>query len=313
MLPQSVMGRKRKDGKEIESNDKQRKQAVMKLQKFMIVCACTLVVCSCGQGKAEKELAQQERDSLQRVIDGKDAELDDIMGTFNEVQEGIRRISEAEGRVTIADATRENASSRELIRENLDYIEQAMKQNRDMVAQLKEKLHNSNIKAEKLQKAIANLQSQIEQQQQRIQELEASLAEKDEELIRKGQEISELNDNVSALEADNQSKSKSLAAQEKQLNEAWFVFGTKSELKEQKILASGDVLKDDNFNRDYFTQIDIRYDKEVKLYSKSAKLLTTHPSGSYNLVKDAQGQYELHITDPKRFWSVTRYLVVQVR
>ena len=286
----------------------------MKLHKIMILCACTsIIVCSCSQGSAVSETARQERDSLQRIIDEKDAELDDIMGTFNEVQEGIRRISEAEGRVTVADATRENASSRELIRENLEFIEQAMKQNRDMVAQLKEKLRNSSIKADKLQKTIANLQNQIEQQAQRIQELEASLAEKDEELIRKGQEISELNDNVTSLEADNESKSKSLAAQEKELNEAWFVFGTKSELKEQKILTSGDVLRDGNFNRDYFTQIDIRYDKEIKLYSKSAKLLTTHPSGSYNLTKDAQGQYELRITNPQKFWSVSKYLVVQVR
>lgn len=286
----------------------------MKLHKIMILCACTsIIVCSCNQGNAVSDAAHQERDSLQRIIDEKDAELDDIMGTFNEVQEGIRRISEAEGRVTVADATRENASSRELIRENLEFIEQAMKQNRDMVAQLKEKLRNSRIKADKLQKTIANLQNQIEQQAQRIQELEASLAEKDEELIRKGQEISELNDNVTSLEADNESKSKSLAAQEKELNEAWFVFGTKSELKEQKILTSGDVLRDGNFNRDYFTQIDIRYDKEIKLYSKSAKLLTTHPSGSYNLTKDAQGQYELRITNPQKFWSVSKYLVVQVR
>lgn len=286
----------------------------MKLHKIMILCACTsIIVCSCNQGNAVSDAAHQERDSLQRIIDEKDAELDDIMGTFNEVQEGIRRISEAEGRVTVADATRENASSRELIRENLEFIEQAMKQNRDMVAQLKEKLRNSSIKADKLQKTIANLQNQIEQQAQRIQELEASLAEKDEELIRKGQEISELNDNVTSLEADNESKSKSLAAQEKELNEAWFVFGTKSELKEQKILTSGDVLRDGNFDRDYFTQIDIRYDKEIKLYSKSAKLLTTHPSGSYNLTKDAQGQYELRITNPQKFWSVSKYLVVQVR
>ena len=285
----------------------------MKFQKYIIVCACALVACACNQGKATDEAVRQERDSLQRVIDGKDAELDDIMGTFNEVQEGIRRITESEGRVTVADATRENASSREVIRENLDYIEQAMKQNRDMVAQLKEKLRTSNIKGEKLQKTIANLQSQIEQQAQRIQELEASLAEKDEELVRKGQEISELNDNVSSLTADNEAKAEKVAAQDKELNAAWFVFGTKSELKEQKIISSGDVLRDGKFNRDYFTKIDIRYDKEVKLYSKSAKLLTTHPKGSYTLDKDAQGQYELHITDPTRFWSVSKYLVVQVK
>ena len=41
----------------------------------------------------------------------------------------------------------------------------------------------------------------------------------------------------------------------------------KSELKDQKILKNGDVLKNDDFNKDYFTQIDIRTDKEIKLYS----------------------------------------------
>lgn len=97
------------------------------------------------------------------------------------------------------------------------------------------------------------------------------------------------------------------------MNMAWFVFGTKSELKEQKILQKGDVLQSDDFNKDYFTQIDIRTDKEIKLYSKSAKLLTNHPEGSYSLVKDAKGQYILKITNPNKFWSVSRYLVIQVR
>ena len=32
--------------------------------------------------------------------------------------------------------------------------------------------------------------------------------------------------------------------------------GTKSELKDQKILEKGDVLKSADFNKDYFTQID---------------------------------------------------------
>ena len=86
-----------------------------------------------------------------------------------------------------------------------------------------------------------------------------------------------------------------------------------SELKEQKIISDGDVLKSSDFNKDYFIKIDIRYDKKIKLYSKNAKLLTTHPSGTYVLEKDKLGQYELQITDPNKFWSVSRYLVIQVK
>ncbi len=125
--------------------------------------------------------------------------------------------------------------------------------------------------------------------------------------------VAGLSQNVSELTAENEAKAATVASQDKALNAAWFVFGTKSELKDQKILEKGDVLKSADFNKDYFTQIDIRTDKEIKLYSKRAELLTTHPAGSYELVKDAKGQLTLKITNPTEFWSVSRYLVIQVK
>ncbi|MBQ2459194.1 MAG: hypothetical protein II645_00045 [Bacteroidaceae bacterium] len=273
---------------------------------FVALLAATL--CSCDQfgNKKADESAQLMLDSLQRIIDEKDVELDDIMGSINEVQEGIRRINEAQGRVTIADGNRESASSKEVIRENMEFIQEAMQQNRDMIAQLKEKLRTSTFNADKLAKTIENLQRQVEEQAARIQELEAAIADRDTLLAAQGEQIS-------SLTAENASKAATVAEQDKELNTAWFVFGTTKELKEQKILTKGDVLKNGDFNKDYFTRIDIRYDKEIKLYSKSAKLLTSHPAGSYNLLKDREGQYELHITDPARFWSVSKYLVVQVK
>ena len=256
---------------------------------------------------------QQERDSLQRIINEKDMELDDILGTFNEVQEGIRKINEAEGRVTIAEGSPESASTKEIIRENLEFIQNAMQQNREMIAQLQEKLKNSSIRGTKMQKTIESLQAQIEAQAARIQELEASLAEKDALIEVQGNAIAGLSNDVASLTEENRSKTEKVQQQDKELNTAWFVFGTKDELKEQKILTKGDVLKSGDFNKDYFTKIDIRYDKDLKFYSKSAQLLSTHPAGSYQLAKDKQGQYELHITDPQKFWSVSKYLVVQVK
>jgi hypothetical protein len=73
------------------------------------------------------------------------------------------------------------------------------------------------------------------------------------------------------------------------------------------------VLRNGEFNRDYFTKIDIRAVHEIKLYSKSAKVLTSHPSGSYSLDKDEKGQYSLHITNAQVFWSTTKYLVILVK
>lgn len=51
------------------------------------------------------------------------------------------------------------------------------------------------------------------------------------------------------------------------------------------LFKKGSVLKDGDVNKDYFTQVDIRTTKEIKLYSKDADILTTHPTGSYTLEK----------------------------
>lgn len=283
------------------------------MKKLFLLPLCLLAVMSCNDFKKAEERAQMERDSLMQVIDEKDTELNEIMGSINEVQEGFRQINEAEGRITVADGNPESASSKQVIRENMAFIQQAMQQNRERIAQLKERLKTTTINVEKLTKTIQNLSAQLEQQTKRIQEMEAELAEKNIQISEQGEQINALTENVSSLQDDNAQKQQTIETQDKELHSAWFVFGTKAELKEQKILQKGDVLQSGDFNKNYFTKIDTRIDKEIKLYSKSAEILTNHPSGTYNLVKDSKGQYMLRITDPSKFWSASKYLVIQVK
>ena len=140
---------------------------------------------ACGnQNQNESDMRlQQQVDSLQTIVDNKDSELNDIIVTMTEVQNGIRRIAEAEGRVTVADGNQENVSSRAIIRDNMEYICEAMQQNRELGAQLREKLNASRFKADKLKSLVDGLQSQVESQNQRIQELQASLVEKDSTIL----------------------------------------------------------------------------------------------------------------------------------
>ena len=139
------------------------------------------------------------------------------------------------------------------------------------------------------------------------------MAERDIQITHQGEQIVALNSNVSDLTLQNRQQAATMEEQEKDLNAAWFVFGTKTELSEQKILNKGEVLRSDEFAKDYFTKIDIRETKDIKFYSKSAKVLTNHPAGAYRLTKNEKGEYELHITDAQKFWSVSKFLVVQVK
>ena len=283
--------------------------------KKIIVCVLAVAaLVSCDNGaKKRAEVLSHERDSLMQVISDKDMELDDIMGVVSEVQDGFNRINEAEGRIVVTDGNVESVSTIQIIRENMQYIQDVMQQNREMIGSLKDKLEKSKIAGEKTKKMVEDLTAQLEARNIKIQELEAQLAEKNIIISRQGDSILVLNENMNLLTEENAQQARTLKAQDEQLNAAWYVFGTKSELKEQKILVDGDVLRSDAFNKEYFTKIDIRYDKEIKLYSKSAKILTNHPSGSYKLAKDNKGQYILQVTNPEQFWVTSKYLVIQVK
>lgn len=284
-----------------------------KITWFMAICLAAVMV-SCGNSSKEAEAqVNRERDSLMQAISQRDAELDEMMGMVNEINEGFRQINDAQGRVVAEQANGEGQNMRTQIQENIQFIQQTMQQNREQIAKLKANLQKSTLASSKLKETIEQLTAQLEEKDHQLEALRIELENKNIQIDEQNKTIEDLNVNVANLNAQNEEKSKQVAAQDKALNTAWFVFGTKSELKEQKILEKGDVLKSGNFNKDYFTQIDIRTQKEIKLFSKNATILTNHPQGSYSLEKDAKGQYVLKINNPNVFWSVSRYLVVQVK
>jgi chromosome segregation ATPase len=278
---------------------------------FFASLACAALLSACNGGSSDKELKAQN-DSLMVALENSNAQLDEIMGAFNEVQEGFRQINEAEGRVDLSgDAITEGSADK--VKDDIRFISEKLQSNREQIAKLEQQLKNSRYNSAQLKKAIANLQKELDEKQQLIENLQQELAAKNIRIAELDDAVAGLNTDVKNLTADNAEKAATVASQDKALNAAWFVFGTKAELKNQKILQSGDVLKSSDFNKDYFTQIDIRTDKEIKLYSKKAELLTTHPAGSYELVKGDDEKLTLKITNPNNFWSVSRYLVIQVK
>ena len=62
-----------------------------------------------------------------------------------------------------------------------------------------------------------------------------------------------------------------------------------------------------------FTPADMRTLNTIFLESKKVKVCTSHPNGSYELVKDNDGYYTLNILDPDKFWSLSRFLVVELK
>lgn len=303
------------------------------MKKLFFIAACVLSLAACNQDKKPAISPEQiQNDSLRAIITARDNEINDMMGTLNEIQQGFAEINEAENRVTVA-KDGEGRDKTAVIKENIQFIAQRMQENRDLIKKLQEQLRTTGFKGEQMQKAIESLNAQLVEKDKELRALRAELEKKNIHIKELDQTISGLNSDVAALQTDKQNlqtekqnlqtekqnlqnesnrKTETINTQDKQLNTAWFAFGTKKELKRQNVLVKGKVLQG-SFNKNYFTKIDIRETRELKLYSKNAMILTSHPTSSYSLTKDASGQYVLRISDPSTFWSTSKYLVVQVK
>lgn len=281
----------------------------------LVAAALTFVGC---QSKREKEnttdRSQEVIDSLQRVLAQSNSESEDLAKTIQQIREGFRQINEAEGRVTQENAETPN---QQVIVENMAFIQQTLRLNRARIADLQQQLRNASQTSKETKSAyeamVEEFNRQLESKSREIEELRKQLAEKDIKIAEQSEQIDQLSDNVEDLTTKNEEKERTVVRQDQQLHTAWYVFGTKKELREQHILERGDVMRSSNFNKEYFTKIDIRVTQKIPLYSKKATLLTSHPAGSYTLDKDAQENYTLRITNPDAFWSVSRYLVILVR
>ena len=126
--------------------------------KKLLFAACLAAFCltSCNNGKNNtQDLANQQNDSLNSIIAQKESEINDMMGTLNEIQDGLNQISEAEHRVTLL-KNGEGVSKRQQLKENVQFIATRMQQNRELLAKLQKQMANSSLQADQLKKTIAN-------------------------------------------------------------------------------------------------------------------------------------------------------------
>lgn len=271
---------------------------------ILSIVAVAALLSSCQDGPKREQLISQN-DSLQAVIASRDAALEEMLYTINRVEEGFRAINEAQGRINL-DAVGSEKSRTESIDNDFAYINETLQRNKQEIENLRAQLSKNQGAYKQLKSMLDNLQAQFDKKSAELEAMQAELSKRD---IR----IEQLDRTVEQLAQSNQRSEQTIEIQDAELNTVWYAVGTKRELKDENILKSGDVLRATNANLGYFTKADLRELRTINTYARRAKLLTTHPEGSYKLQRDANKQYVLTITDAVAFWSVSKYLVIQVR
>lgn len=289
------------------------------MKKVLLICICTAMLTSCGQNSADYKKLKAENDSLRLENTKGNNDLNEMLSIMNDVEADFQSIRDAENYLTIQQQTggEMSQSRRDQIKQNMQLITETLKKNKEQINQLQEQLKKSGIKSSALKKTIDRLSSELDQKSTMIVALQEDLAKKNIRIQELDEMVNTLNEDVESLATKTATQSERINAQEKALNTAYYCFGTAKELKDQKILSGGGLFAkskalQSGFNKDYFISIDLREVKEIPLFANKAKLKSNHPEGSYEFVKDEDGNLTLNITDEKAFWSLGKYLVIEV-
>ena len=284
------------------------------MKQLLLFCGMlTLILSSCVKNSSDYKSLKAQRDSLLAVNAQNTAELDEIVSLLNEVEENFNSIKTAENYLAVQSSTpgELSPSVKDKVRADMRFVTETLGKNKEKIAELERKLKNSVVQSKQLRQTLDNLRTQFD-------EKTTALVALNEELERKDRKIAELSDNIITLSKDVQDlkvysdeQQQTIDAQTRELNTVYYCYGTSKELKDQGILKSGQLGV--NFNKDYFIRVkDLNKLAFISLKAKKGKLVTKHPDGSYEFTKDANNQVELKILDPQNFWSLTKYLVVEV-
>lgn len=162
--------------------------------------------------------------------------------------------------------------------------------------------------------AINNLKKVLEYLSLQLEEKSAGIAKLEESMKTKDARIAKLSDQVGALTVESGNLKAQTIEQENRLNQAFYIVGTKNELKNLGLM-SGNLLGKkranySNIDNSVFHQVDTRSFNTLVIASKSPKLLTEKPESSYTLTKNDDGTSTLKITNAEQFWGTSPYLIV---
>jgi len=292
----------------------QKKLNIMKKLIFLGLILSLSIACN-QDIKEENVRLKSELDSIQRIKSDQDSTIGDFAETFNQVQANLSAIREKEEAIQAAkEAGLEGKqNNREQVIADIEAINELIEDNKNQLQALQSKLTKSESQGQKYLAMVENLRKQISAKDEQIRVLKDDLANLNFKM-------DQLNSKVGLLTEATEAQKKLILDQRDELNSAYYTIGDYKSLKEAGVvdkeggfigLGRTKTIAED-FNKSYFTKIDIRQTKVLPIDppQKEVKILSNHPSESYRLSYEGELVKSVEIHNPKGFWQNSKYLVV---
>lgn len=229
-----------------------------------------------------------------------------IISSFQDLSmvEGMINVNTLRGEIPLSEQAR--------IRRNIRLLSDKLEQSNSSIELLIKRIESNDAGTARMQGTIAMLRTQLTQQKARILTIS-------EETIKKIAHVNGLDDTANRLRAEaerlrnlNLEEQMRLQDVENSFNVVHYAMGTRDDLRYMGLLNKENKITIDNADLNYLTKADRRELKAINLQSKTGKLLSLHPKGSYKITPDDKGYLSLEILDSIGFWRYTHLMLAEV-
>lgn len=287
-----------------------------KLSLAIAIIATVASFSSCNRvSKEQYQQVTNSNDSLMYVALQQGNEIYELSNTLKTVSDQLDQIN---GQIELSNGEDQSlVDKRDHLLAKLALVQKTIQEKQQALDDLQKKF-GAQLKENKvLKQTIDRLQTEVAGYQKEISGYKTELAENAERIEAITDSLSNTQQALDETTAESEERQQVINTQDEMLNTGYYVIAGKDQLKEMGLL-EGSVfskkrLTTKGFDATGFTKIDIREVSELPLGAKKANILSSHPTSSYNLEKEADGNLKLVITDQAAFWGNSRYLVVKTR
>lgn len=283
---------------------------MMKKLSYLVLSLVTICLFSCGNKSAAD---QAHVDSLETSLVESTADNQQLNEFLTVVATALDSIEMQETQLynTGSESPVPNQAK---IKSQLSHLKETLKSQRERIGQLEKQMKLDADNAKKLQRVVTALKNQLADKEKQIASLEEEIADKNITIDGLRNYMSQLRQQNTQQQEVIESQSQTMQAQDQQLNEAYIIMATKSALKDAGLLKGGFLKKSkidiNNVDKNLAMTIDIRKTTEINIDSKHVKVLSQMPTDAYT-IENGKEKSVLRISNPTRFWSVTRFLIIQ--
>jgi predicted nucleic acid-binding Zn-ribbon protein len=262
-----------------------------------------------------------EKEQLSDNIENRDSTINELMFTFNEIDENLQFIKTRRNQLSLEASKEMNVNRKSAILQDIRLMDSMLVASSRHIEDLEKRLKDSGVRMRSFENRIAALNKTLSENGAEIEELRILLNEKDYRIADLSTQIEMFQTVVEEKESMLYLTETSLAEKQSQLNTAFYTMGSFRELKEHGILSrTGGLLGigstktvSSNLTNDYFTALNIRETTTIPISSKVARIITEHPDDSYDFIIEDGLISALVIENPDEFWRISKYAVIETR